>query len=115
MKLHEDDLVGDIQNSYARLAKYKKVTMYLYVVDENEKLIGVLDIKELLESKETAKIGDIMKKNLEYLKPKSTYKDAAVMFAKYNFRAVAVVDSHKKLLGAVRYKDIIKFKERFLD
>jgi Mg/Co/Ni transporter MgtE len=52
---------------------------------------------------------------LEVLKQKSTYKEAAELFAKYDFRAIPVVDAHKKLLGAIRYKDLVKFKKRFIN
>jgi len=115
IKCHKEDVVKEIQDSFAHLAKHKDVAMYLYIVDEEERLVGVIDIKELLEAKETETLGDIMIKNIEILRPRSTYKEAAEIFAKYNFRAVPVADKHKKLLGAVTYTDLMKFKKRFVD
>jgi Mg/Co/Ni transporter MgtE len=108
-------VIKEIQDSFAHLAKHKDVAMYLYIIDEEERLVGVIDIKELLEAKESETLGDIMIKNIEVLRPRSTYKEAAEIFAKYNFRAVPVADKHKKLLGAVTYTDLMKFKKRFVD
>jgi CBS domain-containing protein/sporulation protein YlmC with PRC-barrel domain len=115
IKCHKNDLVKEIQDAYPSLAKHKDVTMYLYIVNDDEQLIGVVDIMELLEADEAKILKDIMKKNLEVLKQKSTYKEAAELFAKYDFRAIPVVDAHKKLLGAIRYKDLVKFKKRFIN
>jgi len=115
IKCHKNDLVKEIQDAYPSLAKHKDVTMYLYVVNDDEQLIGVIDIMELLEADEAKILKDIMKNNLEVLRQKSTYKEAAELFAKYDFRAIPVVDAHKKLLGAIRYKDLVKFKKRFIN
>jgi CBS domain-containing protein/sporulation protein YlmC with PRC-barrel domain len=115
IKCHKNDLVKEIQDAYPSLAKHKDVTMYLYIVNDDEQLIGVVDIMELLEADEAKILKDIMKKNLEVLKQKSTYKEAAEIFAKYDFRAIPVVDTHRKLLGAIRYKDLVKFKKRFIN
>jgi|WetSurMetagenome_2_1015567.scaffolds.fasta_scaffold00523_19 magnesium transporter len=114
IKCHKDNFVGGIQDSYAELAKHKDVAMYLYVVDNEKRLAGVIDIKELLGAVETTKLEDIMTKNVEMLKPKNTYKEAAEIFKKYDFRAVPIVDAHKKLLGAVTYKDLMKFRKKFI-
>jgi len=111
IRCHKNDLVKETQDTYATLAKHKDVTMYLYIVNDDDQLIGVIDIKELLEADEAKTLGDIMNKIMEALKPKSTYKEAAEIFAKYNFRAIPVADKHKKLLGAVTYTDLMKFKK----
>jgi len=115
IKCYKYDLVGETQYLYAKIAKHKDITMYLYIVNEEDHLLGVIDIKELLEARETARLEDIMTKNIEALKAKSTYKEAADIFLKYDFRAIPVVDAQGKLLGAVMYKDLIKFKKRFVE
>jgi Mg/Co/Ni transporter MgtE len=115
IKCYKHDLVGETQYLYAKIAKHKDITMYLYIVNEEDHLLGVIDIKELLEARETARLEDIMTKNIETLKSKSTYKEAADIFLKYDFRAIPVVDDQRKLLGAVMYKDLIKFKKRFVE
>ncbi len=114
IKCSKNELVRNIQDSYASLARHKDVTMYLYVINDNEQLIGVIDIKELLEVAETATLEEIMIKNMEILQPKNTYKEAAEIFTKYDFRAIPIVNGNKRLIGAVTYKDLMKFKKRFV-
>ncbi len=107
--------IGSLQEEYYTLAKDKDVVMYMYVVDENNMLLGVLDIKELLAADETAILKDCMVENVIALYPESTYKEAADNFERYNFRAMPVVDHGKKLIGAVTYKDIIGLRHRFIE
>jgi len=85
IKCHKDNLVRKTQDSYAKLAKHKDVAMYIYIINSEEQLVGVVDIKELLEATETATLGNIMIKNTMALQPKDTYKKAAEIFAKYDF------------------------------
>lgn len=115
IKCRRTDIVGDIQSSYAKLAKHKDVTMYLYIVDDGNELVGIVDIKELLEAAERAKLGDVMVRNIATLQPRDTYKKAAEIFGKYDFRAIPIVNSRRKILGAVTYKDLMKYKRKFID
>jgi magnesium transporter len=105
---------GDVQKSYHTLAKGKDVVMYVYITDEQNQLLGTLDIKELLAANENAKLADVMVTNVIKLRPTSIYKEASDIFARYDFRAIPVVDNNHVLLGAVTYKDLILLKHRFI-
>ncbi|MFP5236446.1 MAG: magnesium transporter MgtE N-terminal domain-containing protein [Acidobacteriota bacterium] len=58
-------------------ARGMDVVMYFYVVDENEKLIGVIDIEELLMAEPASNLRDVMVGNVISLKCDSTMKEAA--------------------------------------
>jgi CBS domain-containing protein/sporulation protein YlmC with PRC-barrel domain len=107
--------VKQAKDEYQNLAKSKDVVSYIYVVNEKEELIGVIDIKELLEAKEEETLSDVMTDTVISLYKKSTYKEASKMFAKYDFRAIPVVNGHDRLLGAVAYKDLMRLKHHFLE
>ena len=110
-----DKTTDEIQNDYPRLAKGKMVVMYFYVVDEHDKLLGVLDIKELLEAPDEAFLKDVMITNIIALGPESTLKEAADMFARYDFRAIPVVDESEKIIGVVPYRDVMKLTHHFVE
>lgn len=110
-----DKSVGQTQEEYYLLAKNKDVAMYLFIVNEDNRLLGLLDIKELLRADEKAMLKDIMIKRVITLSPKATYREAAELFEKYDFRAIPVVDKYNKLLGAVTYKDLVGLKHKFID
>ena len=107
--------VGQAQSEYQDLAKGKDVVSYVYVVNENDELMGVVDIKELLGGREDQTLKDVMADTVIALNKKSTYKEASSVFSKYDFRALPVTNGHDKLLGAVTYKDLMRLKHHFLE
>ena len=107
--------VKEAQDEYQNLAKSKDVVTYIYVVNENDELVGIVDIKELLEGKEEETLKDIMTDTVISLNKKSTYKEASRIFSKYDFRSIPIVNGHNKLLGAVTYKDLMRLKHHFLE
>jgi len=103
------------QNQYQEMATGKDVTMYLYIVDENNHLLGVLDIKELLSANTDKLLQDVMINNVIALNPNSSYKDAFEIFQRYNFRAIPFYNSHNVITGALTYKDFVDLKHKFID
>jgi CBS domain-containing protein len=102
-------------NQYAAVAKGKDVIMYLYVVNEEEHLLGVIDIKELLQAEDTKKLGEIMVFDYISLNPGSTLKDARRMFDRYDFRSLPITDEGKKMLGVVPYRDVMNLTHHFIE
>jgi CBS domain-containing protein/sporulation protein YlmC with PRC-barrel domain len=115
LKVSPDESVGQVQDGYPKLAKGKIVVMYLYVVGENDKLLGVVDIKELLLADDAAALKSVMVDHVVSLNPDSTLKEAFDMFQRYGFRALPVTDPQDKLLGAVTYRDVMNLKHRFVE
>jgi len=95
-------------------AKDKDVIMYIYVVDEQDKLIGITDIRELLQDNPEEKLEDIMIENVITLGPDNTLMEASRMFTRYLFRAIPVVDEDEIILGVIPYKDIMNLNHRFI-
>jgi CBS domain-containing protein len=110
-----DRTTDEIQNDYPKLAKGQMVVMYFYVVDGNDQLQGLLDIKELLEAPDEALLRDVMITNMITLSPESTLKEASDLFARYDFRAIPVVDGEGKILGVVPYRDVMNLTHHFVD
>ncbi len=115
IKLPPDKTVGETQREYRKIAKGKDAVMYIHVVDENDKLLGIIDIKELLEGDSEAKLRDIMEDKLITLDPESTLEEASVLFERYDFRSIPVVDNFNRILGVILYRDVIDLKHRFID
>jgi len=99
---------------YHNTAKDKDVIMYLYVLDEEDKLLGVCDIKELLQAEPDEKLEDIITTNVIALNPESTLIEASRTFVRYLFRALPIVDENDVILGVVPYRDIMNLKHRFI-
>ncbi len=115
LKVSLDDIVEQAHDLYRRTAKGKDVIMYFYVVDENDKLYGVADIRDVLKADNAMRMRDIMDKHLTVLKPESTLREASAMFSRYGYRALPVTNESGKILGVVSYRDMMQLKHRFLE
>jgi len=96
-------------------ARGKDVIMYIYVVDPEDRLLGVLDIKELLLAEGTALLGDIMNEQVISLEPDTTLREAVDMFSRYGFGALPVTDEKDHILGVVTYRDMMNLTHRFIE
>ncbi|MFA6988977.1 MAG: CBS domain-containing protein [Candidatus Gastranaerophilaceae bacterium] len=106
--------VKEAIDEFHRSADEKDVIMYLYIVDEEDKLIGIADIKELLQAKAEDNLGEIMATSVISLDTESTLMEASRMFTRYLFRALPIVDENDKIQGAIPYRDIMSLSHRFI-
>jgi len=106
--------VAEATSEYHTEARGKEAIMYLYVVDPENGLLGVIDLKELLLANDEDLLKDIMTESVVSLKPHHTLKKASELFRRYGFRAIPVIDDDGRILGAVMYRDILNLKHRFL-
>jgi magnesium transporter len=75
--------------------------LYIYVIDENDRLVGVAPTRALLLGEPTTPIADIMLARCVTLRADETVGDALMAFASYRLLALPVVDLDGHLLGAV--------------
>jgi magnesium transporter len=115
LKVHPNDIVEQAHDLYRRTAKGKDVIMYFYVVDENDKLLGVADIRDVLKANDNTHLKDVMDKHITALKPQSTLREASATFSRYGYRALPITDDTGKILGVVSYRDMMQLKHLFLE
>jgi magnesium transporter len=75
--------------------------IYFYVVDETERLVGVLPTRRLLSAARTSRVSDAMIRNVVALPKTATVYDACDFFILYKFLAIPIVDEDRHLLGVV--------------
>jgi CBS domain-containing protein len=105
---------GQARDQFQAAAKGKDVIMYLYVVDDANTLLGVIDLKELLKAGDEETLGDLMTTHIIHLDANSTLREASQMFARYGFRALPIMDEQNHVLGVVTYRDVMNLKHLFL-
>ena len=115
LKFPPDTTVEYVQNDYPRHARDKDVIMYIYVVDEQDHLLGVVDLKELLQADDKAFLQDVMVENVITLSTGSTLKEGAQEFGRYGFRALPVVDEEHRLVGVIPYRDVMNLTHHFVE
>ena len=84
------------------------VIYYIYVVDDESKLLGIVNLRELLSNEIFTPLERIMAKRLITARPDDDAEDIADLFSKYGFRAIPVVDETDRMMGVVRFKALLE-------
>lgn len=79
---------------------------YVYVVDKNNHLAGVVSLRILLTTPVNLNISDIMLKDMVKVLVDDYQGDIADVFMKYQFNALPVVDLYNHLKGIVTWDDV---------
>lgn len=84
-----------------------EVAYYIYLVDENEKLQGVVSLRNLVVASPDSKLKEIMDESVIKVRDHESIEDAIEIAVKYNLISLPVVDEEDKLCGIVIMSDII--------
>jgi magnesium transporter len=87
--------------------KRAELLYYVYVIDEEEHIRGLVTLRQLLSSKGTTPIASIMRGNIISVRIDSSIKRMAQVFFKYKFEALPVVDENDKLQGIITMRDTL--------
>jgi len=102
-----DLLVKDAIENFRKDAEDVEAVYYLYVIDAEEKIKGVISLRDLLLAPLDVRLSDIMKTKLKIVSPETDEIEVAEIVSKYNLVAVPVVDSSGYMLGIVTIDDIV--------
>ena len=80
---------------------------YIYVTDENDRLVGVLSLRDLIVAQPATRIGDFMIRQPVAVGVLADQDEVAAVVAHYNLLAVPVVDDEARLVGIVTVDDAI--------
>lgn len=121
---HEEDSAGGLMTpDYFRLTSQISVgralellkecandveTIYYgYVVDGDDRLEGIVSLKQLLMNPPETHITDVMEENIKFVHVDSEPEDMLETLAKYDLIAVPVLDSNERMAGIVTVDDVL--------
>lgn len=99
--------VRDVLNMVKAQTKRAELLYYVYIIDDEDHLRGMLTLRQLLAAKGTIPVSDIMRSNIVSVKIDSSIKRMAQVFFKYKFEAIPVVDEEEKLQGIITMADAL--------
>ena len=79
----------------------------VYVVDNNDKLLGRLSLKDLLVADPKSNVKSIYISKVDFVNVNDSGEHVANIMQKYDLGAIPVVDDKKKLLGRITIDDIV--------
>jgi magnesium transporter len=103
--------IEEVLNYIRNNGKDKETISILYVVNEKEKLIDDVRIRDILLAEFNQQIHDLMDENYIALNVYDDQETAVEIFKKYDRVALPVVDSFGVLLGIVTVDDVLDVAE----
>ncbi|MDD3773375.1 MAG: magnesium transporter [Weeksellaceae bacterium] len=90
-----------------RQAEEMKEVYSIYVVDDDNVLLGILSLKKLLTISSTTPLGEVYDEKVRYVKVTEKDVDVANQIQKYDLMEIPVVDELKRLQGVITVDDVI--------
>jgi len=104
--LHENTLAKEAIN-VLQDHESSEMVFYLYVIDDYERLVGVISLRDLVTTPPNTKLKEIMIRSPETVRPETDQEEVARIVSQYNYLAVPVVDQEGQLLGIVTVDEIV--------
>ena len=122
---HEDDSAGGLMNNcfltvplaftageafeeVKRNAAEIEMISYVYILDGEERLQGVVSLRDLLVSPPKTPLAEILVENVKTVTVAAEPEDVLELIAKYNLIALPVVDAEEKMVGIITVDDILE-------
>ncbi len=96
---------------YMRAVRDIETLHYLYVVDPERRLIGVVPVRSLILSGTQATIASIMDADVVSVRVDADQEELAEQISRYDFTALPIVDADNRLLGVVTVDDALDILE----
>jgi magnesium transporter len=107
LALSESTSIGDAITAIQLAGEDVDVPFYLYVTDDEQRLKGVVSLKQLILVRAKLTLKDIMNPDVYKVDAFMDQEEVAAIVANYNLLAIPVVDELDKLVGVVTVDDVI--------
>ncbi len=88
---------------------------YIWVIDGEDRLVGVISIADLVLEPRSRKISEIMDTNVISVNVHTDQEEVVRVVKKYDLVNIPVVDDHNRLVGRITHDDIIDVIEEEVD
>lgn len=88
-------------------ASDKETIYYIYILDEERRLLGFVSLRHLILAKPAAMIGDIMQTEVISVRVDADREEVVRTLQRYDFLAIPVIDDQHRLVGIITHDDAI--------
>ena len=93
------------------LSPESEAVYYLFVVDQDVRLVGVVSLLQLVVVPSETRIEDIMDPDVIHVQADADQEEAAHLMSRYDLLALPVVDVERRLLGLITHDDLVEVLE----
>ena len=103
------DMTADEAISYLHKQARERVETiyYVYVLDAQQRLVGVVSFRQLFEAPGSMKVRDLMQTEVVTVSEQMDQEDVGLLFARHSLLAIPVVDTERHMKGVVTVDDIV--------
>lgn len=109
--LYEENTSEEVVERIRRYAEEVETIYYLYVVDRNHQLVGVLSLRDLLLAHKETPIKEIMNSFVLSVPVGMDQEEVADLMGEYDLIAMPVVSHDERLVGIITVDDIMDVME----
>jgi CBS domain-containing protein/sporulation protein YlmC with PRC-barrel domain len=99
--------VGETFDRIRKAAEDAELIYYVYVLEADERLVGVVALKDLITEGREAPVSSIMVDDVVHVGLTASKEEVATTIARYDFLAVPVVDEKGLMHGIVTVDDVV--------
>jgi magnesium transporter len=103
-----DQIIRDAFEKFRQSHHPLETISYLYVTDEEDRLVGVLTLRHLLFCNKEERLSELMNPHVVKVNEEDTIKEVAELFKKYKFMTLPVVDTEGHMIGLITLRDILE-------
>ncbi|KLU66503.1 magnesium transporter MgtE [Desulfosporosinus acididurans] len=107
ISLNENMTINQTLIALRKLKPEPDTVYYLYIVDNNERLVAAVSLRDIVISELEVKLKEIMHRDIFYVYDYEKPEKLNEIITKYNLLSVPVVDKNKKILGIVIINDVM--------
>ena len=101
------ETVGACIEEIRKQADNVDVMYAVYVIDNNERLLGMLPLKKLIISHPLARIEEIYESDVHFVRTDTRSEEVAEYMQKYDLAVLPVVDQLNRLVGRITFDDVM--------
>jgi Mg2+ transporter MgtE len=107
LSLSLDATVDEALTYLRQHSSHLEMIYYLYIVDEEHRLRGVVSLRQLVTAEPSARMQSLMNPDVIKVQVDTDQEEVARVIAKYDLLGVPVVDAANRLVGLVTVDDVI--------
>jgi magnesium transporter len=104
--IHQDMSIKEATNEVITTSKDSDYIDTIFVVDQDKKVVGVVDLKDLIIARANKELKDIMNEEFQFVYEDATIEQAIQTVRDYDRNAIPVLDREDKMIGIVTGDDL---------
>ena len=107
LAIKDNKTVAEALDKIRAIATRAEMIYYIYIINSNKELLGVVSMRELLTASPKNKLREIMHRKVIKAKVDMDQEEVANQMSKYDLLAIPVINHHNQLVGIITVDDAL--------